>query len=407
MPNAELSNWVSGGPLLGSYNGFSQCTKNIIKGILIGLIVISVIVMIVVICKKDEFQDVYDDPTGAAVIRTPTNTAQGSYYQARTLADRENRPREAYTAARVAAERLDAGGINDIGLGEQINDMLFDLRGFEDRPINIIGPTTALINADGNGGQGRVRIQGDIAFEFPNIAEGLVDINIWDRLFDTDTQRAIEESTRATPQARWRVDNHNVHDSLMNKNVDTRIDLLPASNKSIESFEVFLSEYMRDGSKTPGPTPKKVNDVYKLMKLHNRGTVNKPIGTNEVMTNIKRSQKELKALMGVWELADTLDKKEALAFNIVDCVTDGGNSVCGSGRLARITGSTQGFDNAPKLMTKATARNAVYAKCGVISRDGKATSALINAAVDEYAEFMPVEMVERVREECLAAADIS
>lgn len=347
----------------------------------------------------DDFEDFYENSFSdeRVALRQISDhrpsTVNELYYAARALLDRN---RDATAAADLA---FTAAAADEGENAERINDLIHDIRHVDPnaaqnlpRPVNA---TTALIAVEHG--------INDPAMAFA-AGRNRVQWNTDD--LDDNLQRTLLESFRNTQvQPRWRVEAHNVHDSAMNTVVADKVqDLVDdreitrgherGNSDRFEEFVQFTEHYLEHGSAT-GITPSNVINTKKD-------------GIDAVFNQLRTGRRfdgrtERQIASAAWRECHSIEEKEALANAVIDSVNMEVGTVCQDGRLSRIIQARETFSNEPKLITKSTARNIIFAKCA--NESDTLTRARVDEIVDEFKDQIKSTHLNRIREECYAGVD--
>ena len=429
--------------LSAKYNDFKTHVKSADKSTIAAAAVASIFVIIAIVlilmfvilpASKHELQETFEDPSGesgmtALPLITKDDTPESLYYRARILNDRQNRPREALEVAYEAAMKIPTRSLQANPLEEKLADTVIDI--IEANPgirreipaLPIVNRATAIIAGNT---ERDPRMQRALLESFNN------------NLNETHPTTAPAVTTKKpkpiVKRPRWRIDKHNVHDSSINAASAAKIAenarLAGAATageiavtRQIKEFRTFLTNYAKNGSQT-GPTPSNVKE-----KVSDEGIQlvfwRIETGSHKLPDGTKISEQQI--LADAWAAASAsenpLPRQEALANAVIDCIISKNSTVCHSGRIARITGASDGFTDTPKMITKAMARNLIYAKCGKLTMTAsdlheKAQTyeqkeqiqqklyADISAVIDEFADKAPSTVISNLRVECQTAAEL-
>lgn len=435
-------------------------TVKVVASVLVAMVILVILIYVISSSlspsENNLLKEAFDDPSGQTGIdELPPQTADSSpeslYYRARILNDRQNRPEEALEAAYSAALRIptttSAGNRsrNNDALEEKLADTVVNI--IEANPDiqrrvpapPVVNRATAIIagNVERDPRMQRVLLESfnDKLTETQNRQTTATSNN---NITSHDRGRSHQSTTkkykRAVKRPNWRIDKHNVHDSSINAAAAAKIAenarLAGAASageiavvRQIKEFRAFLSDYAKNGSQT-GPTPSNVKE-----KASDEGIQlvfwRIETGSHKLPDGTKISEQQI--LADAWAAASASEnpvpRREALANAVIDCIISKKSTVCHSGRIARITGASDGFTDAPKMITKAMARNLIYAKCGKLTM---AASDLhekaqtdeqkeqiqqklygdISAVIDEFADKAPPTVISNLRVECEAAAEL-
>ena len=221
-----------------------------------------------------------------------------------------------------------------------------------------------IINHNNEDNTNRI-VLNDLEFGFHNdINDYILDINFDDNLpvlppFDFNDAFENPPNDR-----RYYNDFENVHDSVVNKTINTSIKNLEETttqNNNLDEINKYLLENLKNSNLSIDDKEKVKKTINYIKQNSNSKIVDRKLEDNLILIGNRIKNNEL--------IEQGKDMRENLYQELKDCVRTDGNMYCYTGISNRIINSLHGIDDAVKITPKWALREELMRKCSKIRED--------------------------------------